>query len=92
MPIFLLRIDLDDNIHLKECFMFTNSHTAVDIGISGSSISHTLVESSLWLGYRCGKPYVTTSSSSLRYDKYNSSSSVSKSLAGSFVERHNLVQ
>lgn len=63
--------------------MYINPHTAVDMGISGSSISHTFVESSLWLGYRCGNPYVTTSSSSLRYDKYSSSSSVSKSLAGS---------
>lgn len=70
-----------------ECSIHTNPHTAVDMGISGSSISHTFVESSLWLGYRCGKPYVTTSSSSLRYDKYSSSSSVSKSLAGSVYQK-----
>lgn len=70
--------------------MFKNPYTAVDIGISGSSISQTLVESSLWLGYRWGKPYVTTSSSSLRYDKYSSSSSVSKSLAGSIKANYGL--
>lgn len=45
------RINLD-NKRLMECSTITNPHTAVDIGMSGSSISHTLVESSLWLGYR----------------------------------------
>lgn len=49
MSIFKLQINLDNNC-LLECFMFINPHTAVDIGMSGSSISHTLVESSLWLG------------------------------------------
>lgn len=43
----LVIIFIDDN-RLMECsIMFMYPHTAVDIGISGSSISHTLVESSL---------------------------------------------
>lgn len=44
------RINLE-NICPMECSTFVKHHTAVDIGMSGSSISHTLVESSLWLGY-----------------------------------------